>query len=75
MRWPAWMRLPTRWGSDMGGPDDRNGIVWLEDGHEAAFEPATPPRPWLEESLEWGAKSDDSPPEPAGDGPAELVWL
>ena len=59
----------------MGGTNDKHGIVWLEDGREAAFEPAVPPRPWLEESLEWGAKSDDVPVEPAEDGPTELVWL
>lgn len=58
----------------MGGTDDRGGIVWLEDGHEVAFEPAEPPRPWLEESLEWGTRSEDET-EPDEDGPAELVWL
>ena len=58
----------------MGGADDRVGIVWLEDGQEAAFEPASPPRPWLEESLEWGAR-DESASQPDEDGPAELVWL
>ncbi len=60
----------------MGGADDRHGIVWLEDGREAAFEPAAPPRPWLEESLEWGTRDEGAPkPEPDEDGPAELVWL
>ena len=58
----------------MGDVDDKGGIVWLEDGREAAFEPAAPPRPWLEESLEWGSRSEDEP-EPDEDGPAELVWL
>lgn len=56
----------------MGNADDRHGIVWLEDGREAAFEPAAPPRPWLEESLEWGTRDE---PEPNEEAPAELVWL
>ena len=56
----------------MGDVDDRHGIVWLEDGREAAFEPAVPPRPWLEESLEWGTRDE---PKPNEEAPAELVWL
>ena len=49
-------------------------VIWLEDGREVPFEPAEPPRRWLEESLEWtsGDAREEEPPE---DGPTELVWL
>ncbi|HJA28687.1 MAG TPA: glutamate synthase subunit beta [Candidatus Olsenella pullicola] len=49
-------------------------VIWLEDGREVPFEPAEPPRRWLEESLEW-ASGDAREEEPPEDGPTELVWL
>ena len=54
-------------------------VVWLEDGREVAFEPAEPPRRWLEESLEWAA-GDGREEEPKGEGDdgaeaPRLLWL
>lgn len=56
------------------GEKDLPEVVWLEDGREVPFEPAEPPRRWLEESLEWAA-GDAREEEPADDGPSELIWL
>ena len=56
--------------------DAADKVIWIEDGKDKPFEPAEHPRPWLEESLEWGARDEVAPkPEPDGDGPTELVWL
>lgn len=56
------------------------GIVWLQDGEEEPFEPAPPPRRWLEESLEWssGERDEEEPGDgaPEGErGASTLTWL
>lgn len=53
------------------------GLVWLVDGAERPFEAAPERRrPWLEESVEWGAPGgppdDDAAP---AEGGGVLLWL